>query len=36
LRAKPHTRVLVKIHSIFDKLNITEYNESHPYHGYTV
>ena len=36
LRAKPHTRVLVKIQSIFDKLNITEYNESHLYHGYTV
>ena len=36
LRAKPHTRVLVKIQSIFDKLNITEYNGSHPYHGYTV
>ncbi len=36
LRAKPHTRVLVKMHSTFDKLNITEYNESHLYHGYTV
>ena len=29
LRAKPHTWVLVKIQSIFDKLNITEYNESY-------
>ena len=28
-------QVLVKIHSIFDKLNITEYNESHLYHGHT-
>ena len=36
LRAKPHTRVLVKIQTIFDKLNITEYNGSHPYPGYTV
>ena len=25
-----------QIHSIFDKLNITEYNESYLYHGYTV
>ncbi len=36
LRAKPHTWVLVKIQSIFDKLNITEYNESYLYQGYTV